>query len=146
MKLVIASDHAGFFLKNTLKDFLLQKKIDCTDLGPFNVDSVDYPDYARLLSEKVQQGVADAGVLVCGTGIGISIAANKMKGIRAAVVSDLFSARMAKEHNNANVLALGARVLDEEKAKRVLWAWIKARYAGGRHQQRLDKIKELESF
>lgn len=144
MKLVIASDHAGYFLKNTLRDFLIQKKIECIDLGPYSTASVDYPDYARLLGEKIQQSVADAGVLVCGTGIGISIAANKMKGIRAAVVSDLFSARMAKEHNNANVLALGARVLDEEKAKRVLWSWLQAKYAGGRHQQRLNKISELE--
>ncbi|MBF0492828.1 MAG: ribose 5-phosphate isomerase B [Deltaproteobacteria bacterium] len=146
MKLVLASDHAGYFLKNTLRDFLIQKKIDCVDLGPFSTASVDYPDFAHLLCEQIQQGRAEAGVLICGTGVGISIAANKIKGIRAAVVSDLFSARMAKEHNNANVLALGARILDEEKAKRVLWAWLKAKYAGGRHQQRLDQIKNLESL
>lgn len=146
MKLALASDHAGYFLKNNLRDFLIQKKIECVDLGPDSTASVDYPDYARLLAEQIQLGKVEGGILVCGTGIGISIAANKMKGIRAAVVSDLFSARMAKEHNNANVLALGARVLDEEKAKRILWAWIKAKYAGGRHQQRLDKITKLESL
>lgn len=145
MKLVLASDHAGFYLKNTLTNFLIQKKIECKDLGPFSIQSVDYPDFAQLVCKEIQESRADLGVLVCGTGIGISIAANKMKGIRAAVVSDLFSARMAKEHNNANVLALGARILDEEKAKRILWAWLQAKYAGGRHQQRLDKIKNLES-
>ena len=114
------------------------------DVGTNSTDSVDYPDFAERVALLVANGEADSGILVCGTGIGISIAANKVPGIRAALATDPFMARMAKEHNNANVLVLGGRVIDEAKAKELVGAWLDADFEGGRHQQRLDKIAELE--
>jgi ribose 5-phosphate isomerase B len=109
---------------------------------------VDYPDYAIKVAERVSQGEADAGVLVCGTGIGMCIAANKFKGIRAAVVSESFSARMAKEHNNANILCVGGRVLESREsqdAESIVSAWLDAKFEGGRHDRRLDKIRDIEA-
>lgn len=145
MKLLIASDHGGFPLKSRIIDFLKGRKIQTEDLGSDSGESVDYPDYALKLAEKISNGEADAGILVCGTGIGMSIAANKFRNVRAAVVSEAYSARMAKEHNNANVLCLGGRVLEEAgKAEEVLSAWLDASFEGGRHDRRLDKIKEIE--
>ncbi|MFO1518426.1 MAG: ribose 5-phosphate isomerase B [bacterium] len=145
MKIAIASDHAGFPLKQALLRFFTQEKIQFQDLGVDEVKSVDYPDFAALVSEAVSSGKVDSGILVCGTGLGMSIAANKFKGIRAVTVGDVYSARMAKEHNDANVLSLGARTLDPSKAVRLVKAWLKASYKGGRHQNRLDKITEIEN-
>ncbi len=144
MKIVIASDHAGFPLKEKIKEYLSQEKINVEDFGAKDVSSVDYPDYASKVAEAVSLEKADAGILVCGTGLGMSITANKFKGVRAVTVSDLYSARMAKEHNNANILALGGRVLDASKALRLVKTWLRTPYKIQRHQKRLDKITALE--
>lgn len=145
MKLLVASDHGGFALKSRIKEFLARRKIDVEDLGSDSAESVDYPDYAIRVAERVSKEEADAGVLICGTGIGMCIAANKFKNVRAAVVSEPYSARMAKEHNNANVLCVGGRVLEEkDRVEEILAAWLDAKYEGGRHDRRLDKIKEIE--
>jgi ribose 5-phosphate isomerase B len=112
MKLAIASDHGGYRLKEAVTQFLREKKIDCLDLGVGNEDSVDYPDFASEVAQRVSAGEVDGGILVCGTGIGMAITANKFKGVRAAVVTDSYTAKMSKEHNNANVITFGGRVLD----------------------------------
>jgi ribose 5-phosphate isomerase B len=145
MKIALGSDHGGYNLKQALIPFLQERDIQVADAGTTNSDdSVDYPDFAERVALLVSHNEADAGILICGTGIGISIAANKFPGIRAALVTDDFMARMAKEHNNANVLVLGGRVLDEQKACDLVGAWLDATFEGGRHQGRLDKITEIE--
>jgi ribose 5-phosphate isomerase B len=144
MKIVIASDHAGFQLKQAILHFLSDENINYEDLGVAEPSSVDYPDFAAAVAESVSDGKADAGILVCGTGLGMSITANKFKGVRAVTIGDVYSARMAKEHNNANVISLGGRTLDPPKAARLVKAWLKASYRGGRHQDRLNKISEIE--
>ena len=143
--LLIASDHGGLELKQVLVDFLKQRGIQVNDLGVHADDSVDYPDYAALVAEPISRQEADQGILVCGTGIGMSIAANKFPGVRAALVHDEFTAQMAREHNNANVLVLGGRVLDPDLACRMVALWCDTDYEGGRHQNRLNKIIQLES-
>ncbi len=142
--IVIGSDHGGLNLKSALKSYLTRRGIEINDAGTDNGDSVDYPDFGLKVAEMVVSGAAESGILICGTGIGMSIAANKVPGIRAALVTDVFMARMAKEHNNANVLVLGGRVLDEQKACDLVGSWLDASFEGGRHQGRLDKIVEIE--
>lgn len=142
--LVIGSDHGGLNLKTALKSYLNRRGIDIVDAGTDSGDSVDYPDFGLKVAEMVVSGEAESGILVCGTGIGMSIAANKIPGIRAALVTDVFMARMAKEHNNANILVLGGRVLDGQIACDLVGAWMDAKFEGGRHQGRLDKIVEIE--
>jgi len=145
MKIALGSDHGGYGLKNSLIPLLQARDIQVADAGTENaVDSVDYPDFAERVALLVTHGEADAGILVCGTGIGISIAANKVPGIRAALVTDEFMARMAKEHNNANIPVLGGRLPREPKAIALVRAWLDATFEGGRHQGRLDKITEIE--
>jgi ribose 5-phosphate isomerase B len=144
MKIALGSDHGGYSLKQFLIPFLQERDIQVADVGTNSEDSVDYPDFAERVALLVSHGETGAGILICGTGIGISIAANKIPGIRAALVTDVFMARMAKEHNNANILVLGGRVLDEQKAYDLVGAWLDANFLGGRHQGRLDKITELE--
>lgn len=144
MKVVIGSDHGGFELKEVLKKHLEEKGFDITDVGCYDTASVDYPDIAVAACSKVLSAECDWGVLVCGTGIGISIAANKISGIRCAHVADEYSAAMTKRHNNANMLALGGRVTGPDLAKSILNAYINAEFEGGRHQSRIDKIKALE--
>ena len=144
MKIVIASDHGGFALKQALIEFLKTQNLQASDLGTNNDDSVDYPDFAILVAKKVSQGHADAGILICGTGIGMSIVANKFRGVRAAVVMDAYTAQMAKEHNNANVICLGGRIVDEKKAIELVRLWLKSSYEAGRHNQRLGKIAAVE--
>jgi ribose 5-phosphate isomerase B len=146
MKIALGSDHGGYNLKQALIPFLQERDILVADAGTNNSEeSVDYPDFAERVALLVSHNEADAGILICGTGIGISIAANKFPGIRAALVTDDFMARMAKEHNNANILVLGGRVLDEQKACDLVGAWLDAKFEGGRHQGRLDKITEIEN-
>lgn len=145
MKLAIASDHGGYLLKNAILSLLDQKKIEYIDLGVNSSDSVDYPDYAVLVADRVSRGDVDGGVLVCGTGIGMAITANKFKGVRAAVVSDDFTAKMSKEHNDANVIALGGRVLGKDQAVSMVKTWLETEFEGGRHSRRIQKIAELES-
>ena len=142
--IAIASDHGGFELKEDLKIFFADKEIELEDLGTFNTDSVDYPDYGILLSRKVASGEFEKGVLVCGTGIGMSIVANKVHGVRAALVGDVYSARMSAEHNDANVLVIGGRVTGKGLAREIVNAWLSAEFEGGRHGKRLEKIVELE--
>lgn len=142
--IALGSDHGGFELKNHIAEHLKEKGIEFRDYGVFDEKSVDYPDCARPVCEAVQSGTADRGILVCGTGIGISIAANKFKGIRAALCSDVYSAKMAKEHNNANIICLGGRVTGRELAFMIVDTWMETEFAGGRHEGRIAKIHQIE--
>ncbi|MHC1698263.1 MAG: ribose 5-phosphate isomerase B [Geobacteraceae bacterium] len=143
--IVIGSDHGGFELKEAIKALLQARSITVVDLGTSNGnDSVDYPDFGESVARKVSQGEAEKGVLVCGTGIGMSIVANKFPGVRAALAADSYMAKMAKLHNNANILVLGGRVLDENEACEMVATWLDSSFEGGRHQSRLDKISALE--
>lgn len=141
---VIGSDHGGLELKSAVSTALRQRGLDVQDLGTDNDGSVDYPDFAEKVAGAVSRGEAACGILVCGTGIGMSIVANKFPGVRAALVTDEFMARMAKEHNNANVLVLGGRVIEAMTACRLVSIWLDAVFEGGRHQRRLDKIAQVE--
>jgi len=144
--IVIGSDHGGFELKEAIKSLLQTRSIAVEDLGTKNGnDSVDYPDFGESVARKVSQGEAEKGVLVCGTGIGMSIVANKFPGVRAALAADIYMAKMAKQHNNANILVLGGRVLDENEACEMVATWLDSSFEGGRHQARLDKISALET-
>ena len=144
MRIAIGCDHGGLVLKPAILEYLRQKGIEYVDYGTYTDASVDYPDYAVPVAKAVQAGEADKGILMCGTGIGITIAANKFDGIRAAVVSDEFCAAATAEHNNANILGLGGRVVSPEKAVKLVDIWLNTPYAGGRHQKRLDKITAIE--
>lgn len=139
MKVAIVSDHGGYKLKEELK-----KVFGLIDYGTDSEESVDYPDFAKKLGKAIQSGEVDRGIAICGTGIGISIALNKMKDIRAALCHDEFTARMARKHNNANVLCIGGRVTGVEVAKALTEVFLKETFEGGRHQLRLDKIKAIE--
>lgn len=141
---VIASDHGGLELKEAVRRFLEERGIATRDLGTLDSESVDYPDFGEKVAAEVSRGDAERGVLICGTGIGMSIVANKFPRVRAALVTDEFTARMAKEHNDANVLVLGGRVLRTEQALHLVAAWLDAVFEGGRHQKRLDKIALIE--
>ncbi|MBI5644229.1 MAG: ribose 5-phosphate isomerase B [Deltaproteobacteria bacterium] len=143
-KIAIASDHAGRELKEDIKEFLSSIGVEFMDLGVDNDNSVDYPDYGILVAERVSKGEVPRGILVCGTGIGMSILANKFLNVRAALVSDVYTARMAKEHNNANILVIGGRIVGKGLAREMIRTWIEARFEGGRHQKRLDKISAVE--
>ena len=142
--IAIASDHGGLELKTAIVELLQQRNMAYVDHGTHGQDSVDYPDFAALVAKAVTSGTAEAGILICGTGIGMSIAANKFPGIRAALVHDEFTAQMAHEHNNANILVLGGRLLSPEQGQKLVEVWLDADYEGGRHQNRLDKIAALE--
>ena len=143
--IAIGCDHGGFELKNELIKHLESQNIEYKDFGCYTTDSVDYPDIAEVVCGSVVSGECEKGVLVCGTGIGMSIAANKIKGIRAALLSDTFSAKMTAAHNNSNVIALGGRVLGPELAKDIVDAYLSSEFLGGRHQNRVDKIMRLEN-
>ncbi|MEE9615018.1 MAG: ribose 5-phosphate isomerase B [Thermodesulfobacteriota bacterium] len=143
-KIAIASDHAGRELKEDLKEFLSGAGLEPVDMGPDGDESVDYPDYGFPLAGKVSTGEMDRGILICGTGIGMSIVANKFPGVRAALVSDVYSARMAREHNDSNVLVIGGRTTGKGLAREILKVWLETKFAAGRHQRRLDKITEVE--
>jgi ribose 5-phosphate isomerase B len=143
MKIAIASDHAGLRLKNILKKHFTEHEF--IDVGTHTEDSCDYPDYALLAGEKVMSGEAEKGIVICGTGIGISIAANKVKGVRAALCFNEFMAEMSRKHNDANVLALGARVIGEDLAVRIAQVWLETEFEGGRHEKRIIKIGKIES-
>jgi ribose 5-phosphate isomerase B len=143
--LVIASDHGGLELKNALLAYLQEREVEFRDLGPDSVSSVDYPDFGEKVAGMVSRGESDQGILICGTGIGMSIVANKFPGVRAALVTDEFTARMSKEHNNANILVLGGRVLSLDQALVMVGIWLDTPFEAGRHQLRLDKIAKLEA-
>jgi ribose 5-phosphate isomerase B len=144
MKIALGADHAGYELKDKIKQHLQQRGFQVQDEGTRSGESVDYPDYARLVAHDVTQSRADLGILVCGSGIGMAMAANKVAGIRAANVTTEYEAQMSREHNDANVLALGARILKEEDALRIVDKWLATAFAGGRHERRVEKIAALE--
>jgi ribose 5-phosphate isomerase B len=144
MKIAIGCDHGGINLKNKIRQHLLSKNIEVQDCGTFNDASVDYPEYCIKVSKAVLSKECELGILCCGTGIGMSIAANKFKGIRAAVVGDTFSAKATREHNNTNVLCLGERVIGEGLALDIVDTWINAEFLGGRHSNRLAMIDNIE--
>jgi ribose 5-phosphate isomerase B len=144
MKIAFGCDHGGYDLKEDVIAFLKSRDIEVLDFGTHSTESVDYPNYGKAVGEAVQSKEADLGIVICGTGIGISLAANKVDGIRAAVVSDTFSARMARMHNNANVLAFGSRVVGKGLAIDLVKAWLDSSFEGGRHKRRVDKIMAIE--
>ena len=144
MKISLGADHAGYQLKEKIKQRLAQQGIEVTDHGTTSIDSVDYPDYAREVARDVAGKRADWGILVCGSGIGMAMAANKVAGVRAANVTSEYEAQLSREHNDANVLAVGARILDDATAFKIVDKWLHTGFAGGRHQQRVDKISDLE--
>lgn len=138
MKIAIGSDHAGLELKQSLKDWLAGQGHQVDDLGPAATDSTDYPTYAQMVAQEVKEGRAERGILICGSGIGMAMAANRFRGVRAANCNDLFSARMSREHNDANILALGARIVALGLAQEIVATWLQTPFQGGRHQRRLD--------
>lgn len=144
MKIIIGSDHGGFELKETIREYILKRGLEVQDVGVFVQDSVDYPDYAQKVGELIASGEGDLGILICGTGIGMSISANKINGIRCALCNDVYSAKMAKGHNDANVIALGARVIGKGVALMIIDTFLSSNFEGGRHNTRLGKIRDLE--
>lgn len=142
MKIAIASDHGGFELKELLREHYGKQNLE--DLGTYNADSVDYPDYAKKMAECINSGAADLGILICGTGIGISIAANRYHGIRAALIYSVETAQLAKQHNNANVLVFGGRTMKPADVIKYIDAFLAQQFEGGRHQKRIDKIEQTE--
>lgn len=144
MQIGLACDHGGFELKEELKTLLKSIGINPIDMGSFNEESVDYPDFGILVAEKVSRGELERGILICGTGIGMSIVANKFPRVRAALANDLYSARCSREHNDANVLVIGGRIVGGELAREIVKVWMNTPFAGGRHQRRVDKIRALE--
>lgn len=141
MKIVISNDHSAVDMKKEIKKYLEEKGHEVIDYGTQSTESCNYAIYGRKAAEAVANGEVDKGVLICGTGIGISLAANKVKGIRCAVCSEPVSARLCKEHNNANMISFGARIVGIEMAKSIVSAWLDAEFVGGRHQQRIDSIE-----
>lgn len=141
MKLGIGSDHGGFELKEHIKNHLKENGYEFEDFGTFDEESVDYPEIGRKVAEEVKVGNVDLGILVCGTGIGIGISANKVSGIRCAICSDVYSARMSRAHNNANMISIGGRVVGRDLAFEIIDTWLKTEFEGGRHARRVGKIE-----
>lgn len=144
MKLAIGNDHVALAMKNEVKAYLENCGIEVVDVGTNSANRFDYPISGYKVAKLVADGAVDGGVLICGTGVGISLAANKVPGIRACVCSEPYSARLSKQHNNSNIIAFGARVIGIETAKMILDEWLAAEYEGGRHQKRIDMIAEIE--
>ena len=144
MKIALGCDHGGYELKEAIKKYVTDKGVEVIDCGTDSTDSVDYPEYGLKVAEAVSRGEVEQGILICGTGLGMSYVANKVKGIRCACVSDVFSAEMSKLHNNANVLALGARVVGLGLAIKIVDTWLGAEFEGGRHNRRVDMITAVE--
>ena len=145
LRVAIGADHAGFHLKESARDYLKKKGYEVVDLGTNSTESVDYPDYAVKVARRVARKQADFGVLMCGTGLGVAIAANKVHGVRAAACNDTLSAQLARAHNNANVLTMGGRLMDAATAEKILDTWFATSFLGGRHARRVDKISALET-
>lgn len=144
MRIAIGNDHAAVEMKNIILDHLLEKGIDVINLGTDTTDSVDYPLYGERVANAVVSGDADLGIAICGTGVGISIACNKVRGCRAVCCSEPYSAKLSRMHNNSNVLCFGARVVGPELAKMIVDEWLAAEFLGGRHQKRVDLISKIE--
>ena len=143
MKIAVASDHGGYGLKEAVKAHLIEKNIEVMDLGTDSEASVDYPAFGKACGEAIADGKADLGVVVCGTGIGISIAANKVKGVRCGLCTSVEMARLTKQHNNANILALGGRTTEENLAMEIVDTWLNTEFEGGRHQRRVDMLDHM---
>ena len=147
MKIAIASDHRGFTLKGLIIEYLTSMGHTVNDLGPDNEqDSVDYPDFGQKVGREVSEGRSDKGILICGTGIGMSLAANKVAGVRAALCHDLFTTEMSRRHNDANVLCLGADIVNHKIIDNQIQLWLETEFENGRHARRVNKIKDLESL
>lgn len=144
MKIAIASDHAGFELKELIKDYITKTNNSIVDFGTNNSDSVDYPDFAAAASKAVSSGEVDRGILVCGSGQGMMMSANKFKNIRAALCNDLYSAKMSRLHNDSNILAIGGRIVGKDLALEIIKTWMETEFEGGRHQRRVDKLNSLQ--
>ena len=136
----IASDHAGYKLKEDIKNYLIDKKMSVFDIGPYNDNSVDYPDYAKKLGNRIKLKKSDVGILVCGSGTGMAISANKIKSIRAAVCYNMKSTRLSRQHNNANIISLGSRLTTKKTAFKLVSTFLKTKFEGGRHLRRVKKI------
>lgn len=145
MLVAIGSDHGGFRLKEEIKELLAEENITFKDFGTYTAESVDYPDIAEQVGKAIVNGECAKGILICGTGIGIGIAANKIKGIRAALCHDVFSAKMTREHNDSNVLTMGERVIGPGLARMIVSTWLSTEFIGGRHAKRIEKISQLEA-
>ena len=139
-RIAIASDHGGFNIKNILAEYLVKKGHKIDDLGTYSSDSVDYPDFAHTIAERIANGIDKPAILICGTGIGMSITANRYPGVRAALGNDIFSARMSRLHNDSNVLVLGGRIVGPELATEIVSTWLDTEFEGGRHNLRIEKI------
>lgn len=144
MKIAIGNDHTAIEMKNMIKAFVEEKGYEVMDLGTNSTESCDYPVYGEMVGRAVADGQADLGIAICGTGVGISLAANKVKGIRACVCSEPYTAKLSRMHNNSNVLAFGARVIGSEMAKMITETWLDAEFEGGRHQRRVDMVMDIE--
>ncbi len=144
IKIAVGADHAGFELKEKVGEYLASRGYDVQDLGTTSTDPVDYPDFAERVANQVAAKQATYGVLVCGTGLGMELAANKVPGIRATPCNDTLSARLAREHNNANVLTMGGRLIDEAEARKIVDTWLATPFAGGRHERRVEKIATID--
>ncbi len=145
MKIAIAADHGGFTMKETIKKKLESMNLEFHDFGTYSEESVDYPDYGIQVAEAVARGEFQRGILICGTGLGMSIVANKVPGVRCALLHDTFSAKATREHNDTNVMAMGARVIGPGLAEEIVQLWLTTDFSGGRHQARLDKIADIET-
>lgn len=145
MLIAIGSDHGGFNLKEEIKKMFVEQNVEFRDFGTYSSESIDYPEIAQKVAQAVVNEECTRGIIICGTGIGVSIAANKIKGIRAALCHDVFSAQMSREHNDANVLTMGERVIGAGLACMIVSTWLNTEFAGGRHGRRVDKISQLEA-
>ena len=145
MKIGIGNDHAAVDMKNEISEYLKEKGYEVVNYGTDSTESCDYPVYGEKVGEAVAHGDVDLGILICGTGVGISLAANKVKGVRAVVCSEPYSAKLSRQHNNTNILAFGARVIGIELAKMIIDEWLSAEFEGGRHQTRVDMITAIEN-
>lgn len=143
-KLAIASDHAGFELKESIIAYLHDKGVELEDFGPENNDRVDYPDYGISIARAIQEKKVDRGIVICGTGVGMSIVVNRFPGIRGTLCSDLYTTKMCREHNDSNILIMGGRVIGKGLAEEIVTMWLNTPFEGGRHQKRLDKIEEID--
>jgi len=145
MRLALGADHGGYELKEELKKIFRQKKIDYYDFGTYDTKSTDYPDWGIKVAETVAKGEFERGILICGTGLGMCLMANKVPGIRATPCYGIFSARLSREHNNSNILVLGGRITGKDLAKQIVEEWLEAKFKGGRHKRRIDKITKIET-
>lgn len=144
MKIIIGADHGGYQLKNSITEWLKSQNHEVNDIGVFTPESVDYPDLARTVGEGVANGEYERGILVCGSGVGVNIAVNKIKGIRSTHCHDTVIARLSREHNNTNVITMGGRFIAKELAEEILTVWLNTEFSGGRHQNRINKISQME--